>query len=181
MTVTIPGGEAGFVTEKRRPPSVRTLPAAAASISSPCVIATPVDVDRRIRLGRRVPGGEGVGLGPDLDADVVHARRHRLGEPHAERAQAAREDRQLAGQLGPVAQRVGTADDRVGIVVGDHQPDRPGGGQEDRPEPVGRQVDPQPHAALEVTLLDQQTGRLGHPVGLGRQRQLDPLVGASWS
>ena len=117
-----------------------------------------------------------VGLGPDLDADVVHAGRERLGEPHAERAQAAREDRQVVGVLGPVGQGVGTADDRVGLVVGDRQSDRPRGGQEDRRQPVGRQVQAQPHAALEVTLLDQQPGGLGHPVGIGREGELDAFV-----
>ena len=40
---------------------------------------------RKVVVARRVPGGEGIRLRPHLDPDVVHARRQRLGEPHAHR------------------------------------------------------------------------------------------------
>ncbi|UUZ58101.1 hypothetical protein LP418_17670 [Nocardioides sp. B-3] len=80
--------------------------------------------------------------------------------------------------LRPPGQRLGTAHHRVRVdVVGDRQSDGPARRHEDRSEPVRRQVEAQTHPALEVALLDQQPGGLGHPVGVGRQRQLDPLVG----
>src|SRR5918994_3922723 len=37
-----------------------------------------VGIQGKVVVGRRIPRRERVGLGPDLDADLVHARRDRL-------------------------------------------------------------------------------------------------------
>ena len=86
--VAIPGGEAGFATVRRRPPSVTTSPAAAAPTARRASHPA-VELDRRVVAPGRVEGEEGIGLRPHLDPEVVHPGGHGLGEADAERQQGA--------------------------------------------------------------------------------------------
>ena len=118
----IPGGEAGFASERRRPPSERgsrrrplsTARRGCGRRSSPAVA--------RSSALRRVVGDEGVGLGPDLDADVVHARRHagrRTGRPAAAASRPAPAGRRRARPTAPASP--GRRRRRPAVVVGaDH-------------------------------------------------------------
>ena len=178
VKVASSGGEAGLAATRRRPPSVTRVPAAAASHSSCWVTPGAGEVDGVVVGRRRVPGRERVRLRPDLDADVVHAGRHRRGEPHPERQQRAGEYDALRGVACPALEAVRTAHDRGRVVgVGHDETRAPRGAEEHRGEPVRRQVDPQRVAALEPQLVDEERPGLGDPVGVGRHRQLDPFAG----
>jgi hypothetical protein len=107
----------------------------------------------RAELARLV-GGEHVALACPEHAMVQDARRQRLGEPYGERTQRARH--RGCGQLVEVGRENVRANDRHSSMVVDHQASRPETAEEDRPEPVRRQVDPEAVARIEHQLVDEE-------------------------
>ena len=182
-TAATPGGEAGFAVNRSRSPPVefRELPAATG-------------------LPRARPGSPGrpqrhVGSGPGGSYGV-----NASGCPHtstptswtpggsgsANRTPMGSREQASTGRSSARGAQVGQASRAAHDGVRRHprgrerhrQPGGPGGAEEDRSQPVARQVDEQHVTALQVVLLDEQRGGLGHPVGVRRHRQLDALAGA---
>ena len=136
---------------------------------------------RDVVAGGRVVGHERVRLSEHHGAVVDDPRRQRGGEARPERPQRQGDHGHAVGLGGERVQAVRATDHQVGLgeqapVVGDAQAQRPRGAEPDRAQPVRRQVDQHEPAALDVELVLDQPRGLGHPVRVGRHRELDPLA-----
>ncbi len=129
-------------------------------------------VVRRCGGRRRVEGDEQVGVVVHLGAVVVDAFRQRFAEPAAEREQRGGD--RLAGATDC---EVGSGDGECALAGGDGRAGRPGRQGPHDTQPVRRQPDRDRLAGFEVVLVDQQVGRLRHPVRGGDRAELDPLAG----
>ena len=164
-----PEGEAGFVSERRRPPSVSMLPAAAAPHSSAWVRAG----DRRVVVRGRGPRDVRVGLRPHLDPEVVHAgrqRRRRSARPAAAarwRPPGCATPRRPSG---PSPVGTGHHGVRPSPSHTTSSPQAQAAPEHDRcrASASGRSTQ-QPAAVLDLELVDEQRGDLGHPVGVRRR------------
>ena len=87
----IPGGEAGFASVRRRPPSVRRLPAAAARHSSPWV-------DARAARGRRRPAGPRRRTRPAATRPRRRRRARRRGSGSANRTPSGSSEQARTGR-----------------------------------------------------------------------------------
>ena len=132
VKVAIPGGEAGSATERRRPPSVRTLPTAAvlscvqsrAWVRSSVARSSPVGGSHAVK-----PSGCDQISTPTSSTPAGSASANRT--PIGRRLHASTGIDRRAGC--PRVQPVGSAHDGVRVVGGgDAQADRPRGAQEDR-------------------------------------------------